>query len=74
MLRGERRRLAPSLILLRVEAESAVLKRACDSNAFTRCEACNKNVPVVLINMHSCSVNSKIRMNLEAQVVEKAVR
>lgn len=57
----------------RVEAESAVLKRARDGSAFTRCEACNKNVPVVLIDMHSCSLDSKIRMNLEAQVVEKAV-
>lgn len=27
-------------------------------------EACNKDVPVVLIDMHSCSLDSKIRMNL----------
>ncbi|KAL5222568.1 hypothetical protein ABZP36_027281 [Zizania latifolia] len=59
----------------RVEAASevAVVKRARDGSAFTRCEACNKDVPVVLIDMHSCSLDSKIRMTLEAQVVEQAV-
>jgi hypothetical protein len=36
-------------------------------------EACNKDVPVVLIDMHSCSLDEKIRMTLEAQVVEKTV-
>ncbi|XP_039135183.1 high mobility group B protein 7 [Dioscorea cayenensis subsp. rotundata] len=57
----------------RVEAETtSSLKRAKDGSAFTRCEGCNKDVPVVLIDMHSCSLDSKIRMNLEAQVVEKA--
>ncbi|KAH7669209.1 high mobility group protein B3 protein [Dioscorea alata] len=57
----------------RVEAETtSTLKRAKDGSAFTRCEGCNKDVPVVLIDMHSCSLDSKIRMNLEAQVVEKA--
>ncbi|XP_008810905.2 high mobility group B protein 7-like [Phoenix dactylifera] len=56
----------------RVEAETNTLKRARDGSAFTRCEACNKDVPVVLIDMHSCSLDSKIRMSLEAQVVEKA--
>lgn len=34
-------------------------------------EECNKNVPVALISMHSCSLDAKIKMNLEAQVVEK---
>ncbi|ONK79742.1 uncharacterized protein A4U43_C01F9610 [Asparagus officinalis] len=57
----------------RVEAET-MLKRAKDGSAFTRCEACNKDVPVVLIDMHSCSLDSKIRMNLEAQVTEKEVQ
>ncbi|TVU43851.1 hypothetical protein EJB05_10351 [Eragrostis curvula] len=38
-----------------------------------RSEACNKDVPIVLIDMHSCSLDSKIRMTLEAQVVEKTV-
>lgn len=53
----------------RVEVDT--MKRARDGSAFTRCEVCNKDVPVVLIDMHSCSLDSKIRMNLEAQVVEK---
>ncbi|XP_020079783.1 high mobility group B protein 7-like, partial [Ananas comosus] len=57
----------------RVEAETSTLKRARDGSAFTRCEGCNKDVPVVLIDMHSCSLDSKIRMSLEAQVVEKVV-
>ncbi|KAJ3689252.1 hypothetical protein LUZ61_018416 [Rhynchospora tenuis] len=55
----------------RVEAET--LKRARDGSAFTRCEACKKDVPVVLIDMHSCSLDSKIRESLESQVVEKVV-
>ncbi|KAG1359540.1 high mobility group B protein 7 [Cocos nucifera] len=55
----------------RVEAETNTLKRARDGSAFTRCEACNKDVPVVLIDMHSCSLDSKIRISLESQVVEK---
>ncbi|KAJ4778309.1 high mobility group B3 [Rhynchospora pubera] len=55
----------------RVEAET--LKRARDGSAFTRCEACNKDVPVVLIDMHSCSLDTKIRESLESQVVEKVV-
>ncbi|WOL13355.1 high mobility group B protein 7-like [Canna indica] len=58
----------------RVEAETVnTLKRARDGSAFTRCEACNKDVAVVLIDMHSCSLDSKIRMTLESQVVEKEV-
>ncbi|KAJ0966867.1 hypothetical protein J5N97_023784 [Dioscorea zingiberensis] len=56
----------------RVEAETtSSLKRAKDGSAFTRCDVCNKDVPVVLIDMHNCGLDSKIRMNLEAQVVEK---
>ncbi|KAG9441993.1 hypothetical protein H6P81_017847 [Aristolochia fimbriata] len=55
----------------RVEAETTALKRAKDGSAFTRCEACNKDVAVGLIDMHSCSLDSMIKMNLEAQVVEK---
>ncbi|KAF8712559.1 hypothetical protein HU200_028311 [Digitaria exilis] len=35
--------------------------------------ACNKDVPVVLIDMHSCSLDSKIKMMLEAEVVERIV-
>ncbi|KAJ3692971.1 hypothetical protein LUZ60_012066 [Juncus effusus] len=60
----------PTSARKRVEAET--VKRARDGSAFTRCEACNKDVPVVLIDMHSCSLDSKIRMSLESQVVEKA--
>ncbi|XP_051200069.1 high mobility group B protein 7 [Lolium perenne] len=57
----------------RKRVEATVLKRARDGSAFTRCEACSKNVPVVLIDLHSCSLDSKIRSSLESQVVEKAV-
>ncbi|KAF0899543.1 hypothetical protein E2562_020750 [Oryza meyeriana var. granulata] len=58
----------------RVEAtEATVLKRARDGSAFTRCEACGKSVSVALIDMHNCSLDDKIRINLEAQVVEQAV-
>ncbi|XP_040997854.1 high mobility group B protein 7-like [Juglans microcarpa x Juglans regia] len=59
----------------RVEASSepqtaASLLRAKDGSAFARCEECNKNVPVALISMHSCSLEAKIKLNLEAQLVE----
>ncbi|KAA8541441.1 hypothetical protein F0562_025404 [Nyssa sinensis] len=54
-----------------VETSSTSLKRAKDGSAFARCEECNKDVPVVLIGMHNCSLEAKIKMNLEAQVVEK---
>ncbi|XP_078427388.1 high-mobility group box 6 [Wolffia australiana] len=56
----------------RVEVNSSALKRARDGSAFTKCEACGKDVPVGLIDMHSCSLDSKIRMTLESQVVESA--
>lgn len=61
----------------RVEASSepqnttAPLLRGKGGSAFARCEECNKDVPVVLISMHNCSLDAKIKMNLEAQVVEK---
>ncbi|KAJ7942604.1 High mobility group B protein like [Quillaja saponaria] len=51
-------------------ATVASLVRAKDGSAFARCEECNKNVPVALISMHSCSLEAKIKMNLEVQVVE----
>ncbi|OVA10725.1 High mobility group box domain [Macleaya cordata] len=54
----------------RVDAEANSLKRAKNGSAFTRCEECKKDVPVVLIDMHDCSLDSKIKMSLEAQVVE----
>ncbi|PIA35388.1 hypothetical protein AQUCO_03500040v1 [Aquilegia coerulea] len=50
-----------------------LLKRAKDGSAFTRCEECNKDVPVVLIDMHNCSLDSKLKMSLDATVVKKAV-
>ncbi|KAI3698602.1 hypothetical protein L2E82_42265 [Cichorium intybus] len=58
----------------RVEAEttSTSLKRAKNGSAFTRCEACNKDVAVALISMHDCGLDAKIKMNLEAQVAEIA--
>ncbi|OIW12795.1 hypothetical protein TanjilG_24728 [Lupinus angustifolius] len=49
---------------------ASVLVRTKDGSAFTRCEECNKDVPVALISMHSCSLEAKIKMNLESQVVE----
>lgn len=59
----------------RVEASSAdsttSLLRGRDGSAFARCEECNKDVPVALISMHSCSLDARIKMNLESQVVEK---
>ncbi|KAJ7954626.1 High mobility group B protein like [Quillaja saponaria] len=51
-------------------ASVASLVRGKDGSAFARCEECSKDVPVALINMHSCSLEAKIKMNLESQVVE----
>ncbi|KAF3457874.1 hypothetical protein FNV43_RR02534 [Rhamnella rubrinervis] len=53
------------------DAGGSSLVRAKDGSAFTRCEECNKDVPVALISFHSCSLDAKIKMNLEAQVVER---
>ncbi|KAL6187257.1 PREDICTED: high mobility group B protein 7-like [Fragaria vesca subsp. vesca] len=47
------------------------LVRGKDGSAFARCEGCKKDVPVATISFHSCSLDAKIRNNLEAQVVEK---
>ncbi|CAH1414788.1 unnamed protein product [Lactuca virosa] len=55
-----------------VETTSTTLKRAKNGSAFTRCEACNKDVAVALISMHDCGLDAKIKMNLEAQVAETA--
>ncbi|KAF3617346.1 High mobility group B protein 7 [Capsicum annuum] len=71
----------PTRVRKRVEIESASananaattnanLKRAKDGSAFARCKECNKDVPIALINFHNCSLDAKIKMNLEAQVVE----
>ncbi|XP_043695201.1 high mobility group B protein 7-like [Telopea speciosissima] len=54
----------------RVEVETSTLKRAKDGSAFTRCEECKKDVPVVLIDMHNCSLESILKMNLDALVTE----
>ncbi|BAT93625.1 high mobility group B protein 7-like isoform X1 [Vigna umbellata] len=56
-----------------VDSRSAsVLVRAKDGSAFSRCGDCKKNVPVALIDMHNCSLEAKIKMNLDAQVVDQA--
>ncbi|XP_055801988.1 high mobility group B protein 7-like [Solanum dulcamara] len=64
----------PTRVRKRVEVEStaaaASLKRAKDGSAFARCEECSKDVPIALISFHNCSLDAKIKMNLEAQVVE----
>ncbi|KAK8658392.1 hypothetical protein V6N13_036599 [Hibiscus sabdariffa] len=52
-------------------APASSLVRAKDGSAFAKCDECNKTVPVALISMHSCSLEAKIKMNLEAQVIEK---
>ncbi|CAN7125664.1 unnamed protein product, partial [Brassica rapa subsp. narinosa] len=77
--RGSSKSTAPKA-RKRVEAESKpettnnnninTLLRAKDGSAFAKCEGCNKNVAVALISMHDCSLDAKIRVNLEAQVVE----
>ncbi|XP_022762442.1 high mobility group B protein 7-like [Durio zibethinus] len=53
-------------------APAASLVRAKDGSAFAKCDECNKTVPVALISMHNCSLDTKIKMNLEAQVIEKS--
>ncbi|KAI3862434.1 hypothetical protein MKX03_019168 [Papaver bracteatum] len=72
MAAGTSAKSNPQRIRKRVDADVNSLKRARDGSAFTRCEECKKDVPVVLIDMHDCSLDSKIKMNLEAQVVESA--
>ncbi|KFK27649.1 hypothetical protein AALP_AA8G410700 [Arabis alpina] len=68
----------------RVEAETkdetsnnttttTTLLRAKDGSAFVRCDECSKNVAVALISMHNCSLDAKIKENLEAQVVETQI-
>ncbi|XWS54355.1 hypothetical protein CRYUN_Cryun10bG0083000 [Craigia yunnanensis] len=51
-------------------APTASLVRGKDGSAFAKCEECNKAVPVALISMHSCSLDAKIKINLESQVIE----
>ncbi|XP_074316179.1 high mobility group B protein 7 [Silene latifolia] len=52
-------------------AAAVSLKRAKDGSAFTRCEECKSSVAVALIDMHDCSLEAKIKMSLDATVVEK---
>ncbi|KAH9602740.1 hypothetical protein KSS87_023028 [Heliosperma pusillum] len=54
-----------------VTAANVSLKRAKDGSAFTRCEECKSSVAVALIDMHDCSLEAKIKMSLDATVVEK---
>ncbi|KAB2624039.1 high mobility group B protein 7-like [Pyrus ussuriensis x Pyrus communis] len=42
------------------------LVRVKDGSAFARCDECNKDVPVALITMHSCSLDAKIKLNLSS--------
>ncbi|XP_062107992.1 high mobility group B protein 7-like [Humulus lupulus] len=51
-------------------AAAPSLVRGKDGSAFARCDECKKDVPVALISFHSCSLDAKIKMNLDAQVVE----
>ncbi|KNA04843.1 hypothetical protein SOVF_195910 [Spinacia oleracea] len=52
-------------------AATLSIRRAKDGSAFSRCEECKSSVPVALIDMHSCSVDAKIKMSLDATTVEK---
>ncbi|CAK9143237.1 unnamed protein product [Ilex paraguariensis] len=70
----------PTRVRKRVEVEpapasasasaSSSVVRAKDGSAFARCEECNKDVPVALISFHNCSLDAKIKMNLDSQVIE----
>ncbi|KAM6545830.1 hypothetical protein CsatB_026566 [Cannabis sativa] len=51
-------------------AAAPSLVRGKDGSAFARCDECKKDVPVALISFHSCSLDAKIKMNLDAKVVE----
>ncbi|EYU35548.1 hypothetical protein MIMGU_mgv1a012961mg [Erythranthe guttata] len=78
MARGDGASSNASRLRKRVEvdtdssATTMALKRARDGSAFAKCEECNKDVPVALISFHNCSLDAKIKMNLESQVVEMA--
>ncbi|KAG0461915.1 hypothetical protein HPP92_020391 [Vanilla planifolia] len=63
-----RRRVAVETEMEMETETGTMLKRAKDGSAFTKCEACKRDVPVGLIDMHDCSLDSKIKMNLQAQV------
>ncbi|TKY61061.1 High mobility group B protein 7 [Spatholobus suberectus] len=38
-----------------------------------KCDNCKNNVSVTLIEMHNCSLHAKIKINVDAQVVEQTV-
>ncbi|GLJ35161.1 hypothetical protein SUGI_0707690 [Cryptomeria japonica] len=50
----------------RVDVDPSTLKRARDGSAFTRCDACKKDVPVATADMHNCQQDGKIWTNFEA--------
>ncbi|XP_052185760.1 HMG1/2-like protein isoform X2 [Diospyros lotus] len=55
----------------RVQVSDATLKRARDGSAFTSCEKCNKQVPVVLIDWHDCQMEAQIRRTLDTQMADQ---
>ncbi|KAH9289744.1 hypothetical protein KI387_033861, partial [Taxus chinensis] len=50
----------------RVDVDPSTLKRARDGSAFTKCDACKKDVPVATADMHDCQLDGKIWTNFEA--------
>lgn len=50
----------------RVDVDPANLKRARDGSGFTKCDVCNKHIPVALSDMHDCKLEDKIRSNFDA--------
>ncbi|XP_058194134.1 high mobility group B protein 7-like isoform X2 [Rhododendron vialii] len=53
-----------------VDSSSSSLKRAEDGSAFTRCEKCNKQLAVALMDLHDCLMESQIMKALDAQKAE----
>jgi len=53
-----------------VDSSSSSLKRAQDGSAFTRCEKCNKQLAVALMDWHDCLMESQIMKALDAQKAE----
>ncbi|KAI8527805.1 hypothetical protein RHMOL_Rhmol12G0102800 [Rhododendron molle] len=53
-----------------VDSSSSCLKRAQDGSAFTRCEKCNKQLAVALMDLHDCLMESQIMKALDAQKAE----
>ncbi|KAJ8642013.1 hypothetical protein MRB53_018707 [Persea americana] len=57
-------KLNPPRTLKRSEVETNSLKHTRGGSTFNRRETCNKDIPVGLIDTHSCSLDSKIKMNI----------